>query len=349
MQLPTSKFRSVHLWIFLLILFLGLLPIGSVQAVDAGNSYMRCDRMKAGVAPGTCLIVFTTSSTTATETTIQLTLDSEWFSTTNFSTTAGNYTVSTTGIPTGTTAMPGINTATTVSGQTITFPITALTNGTTYAFFITGTGLILNPAASTTQLHTIFTHTGSAVADTKLVAVPTITDDQIVITANVDPTFTFVFSNNAQSLGTLSTSSITSGLGTAITITTNAGGGWNAWVASSNAALKSVTTPTKSIPTAGALGGGPSTVVAGTAGYVLDVDKTTDGGAGGTVLIDPEYDGTTIAAGGTLSTTYQPIATANGPAGSDVITLIPRVAISGLTPAGSDYTDTLTVVGAGIF
>jgi hypothetical protein len=38
-------------------------------------------------------------------------------------------------------------------------------------------------------------------------------------------------------------------------------------------------------------------------------------------------------------------ATANG----DVITLIGRAAISAVTPAGNDYTDTITVVGAGNF
>src|SRR5262245_55296999 len=95
------------------------------QAVEAGASYMRCDRMKASTNPGSCLIVFTTSATAATETTFKLTLDAEWVSTTNFSTTASNYTVSTTGIPAGTTAMPGIATADNVTGNTIRFPITA--------------------------------------------------------------------------------------------------------------------------------------------------------------------------------------------------------------------------------
>ena len=32
-----------------------------------------------------------------------------------------------------------------------------------------------------------------------------------------------------------------------------------------------------------------------------------------------------------------------------VATLIPRASISGSTPAAGDYTDTITVVGAGVF
>lgn len=347
-----KPFRIAHVWVLALILFFGLMPLSSVQAVDAGNSYMRCARMQAGQAPGDCLIVFTTSATSATETNFKITLDSEWVSTTNFSTTASNYTVSTSGIPGGTTAMPGISTATSVSGQSIIFPITALANSTTYAFFITGSGLILNPAASSTQLHILSSRiTGDVEADTKTIAVPTITNDQIVITATVAPTFTFVFSNNSQSMGALSTSGVVSGGGTTVTVTTNAAGGWNAWALSANVGLKSVAAGNYTIDEASPTPGDntPTTLTAGVEGFVLDVDATTDAGGGGTLDIANEYDGDSTAKGGSLSTTYQLIASANGAAAGDVITLIPRASISGLTPAATDYTDTLTVVGAGIF
>jgi hypothetical protein len=246
--------------------------------------------------------------------------------------------------------MPGIATADLVSGNTIRFPVTAMANSTTYAFFITGSGLITNPAASTTILHTIFTRdSGDATTgDTKDISVPTISDDQIVLTATVPPSFTFVFGNNAQSLGTLSTGAISSGAGTTITITSNSASGWNTWVKSSTATLASANA-SYSIATSGSIDAAPSTISAGTEGYVLDVDKTTDAGGGGTVTIDAEYNGTTTSQGGTLSTSYQSVATSNGTAAGDVLTLVPRVAISGSTKAASDYTDTLTVVGAGIF
>jgi hypothetical protein len=164
----------------------------------------------------------------------------------------------------------------------------------------------------------------------------------------VAPTFTFVFANNSQPLGTLTSSAISSGTGTGITITTNAPSGWNAWVKSANAGLTSANA-SKTIATTGTLDNAPSTLSTGTEGYVLDVDLTTDAGSGGTVTLAGEYNGTTTSAGGTVSTTLQSIASANGTANGDVITLIPRAAISGITPAASDYTDTLTVVGAGIF
>lgn len=328
-----------------------------VQAVAAGETYIRCDRMKAGVAPGACLVVFTTSATTATETTIKVTLDPEWVSGVNFSATPGNYTVATSGagttLPSGVAAMPGIGTANDVTGNTIRFPVTNLSDSTKYGFFITnsGTGLILNPAGSSTIYHTVFTRTGAdaATADTKDVAVPTIADDQIVVTASVAPSFTFVFNNNAQSLGALSSSAIVSGTGTTITITTNAPNGWLAWVKDSNAGLTSANA-SKTIATTGTINATPSTLSTGTEGYVLDTDLTTDFASGGTVTIDAEYLGADTSSGGTLSATdYQPIASSGGTAGGDVLTLIPRASIAGNTPAASDYTDTLTVVGAGRF
>ena len=352
MHLPLRKKLSTLLFLCLMIMqaATGLLFVPKAQAVAAGTTYMRCDRMKASTAPGSCLVVFTTSSTAFTEAYIKITLDAEWVSTTNFSTTAANYTVSTSGLPGGVTAMPGVATADLVSGNTIRFPVTALTNSTTYGFFITGTGLISNPAASTTIIHSVFSRdSGDATTgDTKDIAVPTISDDQIAVTASVAPTFTFVFGNNSQALGTLSSGTVSSGSGTGITITTNAAAGWNAWIKSANAGLTSANA-SKTIATTGSIDAAPSSLSAGTEGYVVDADLTTDAGSGGTVTLAGEYNGTTTSQGGTLSTTLQSFASANGTANGDVITLIPRAAISGVTPAASDYTDTLTVVGAGLF
>jgi hypothetical protein len=341
---------SIFIFAFLFPTVAIILAPPVAHAAEAGDSYMRCDRMAAATDPGDCLIVFTTSSAVFTEASIKLTLDSEWVSATNFSTTAGNYTVSTSGLPAGVTAMPGIATADNVTSNTIRFPVTALATSTTYGFFITGTGLISNPSASNTINNIVFTRDSgdTTTGDTKTLVVPTISNDQIAITATVAPTFTFVFGNNSQALGTLATGSVISGSGTGITITTNAQGGWTAWVRSTNAALTSAVA-SHSIATAGTINATPNTLSPGTEGYVLDVDLTTDATDGGAVTLDAEYNGGSTSAGGTLSTTLQPIASANGTANGDVLTLIPRAAISGSTPAAGDYADTLTVVGAGIF
>jgi hypothetical protein len=137
-----------------------------------------------------------------------------------------------------------------------------------------------------------------------------------------------------------------------VTISTNAASGWVAWVKSANAALNSVSTGA-SIPTAGTVNDTPEDLDSVT-GYVLDVDITTDSGTGtGTVSQDPgygdEYAGADATQGGSLSTTFQPIANASGTTAGDVLTLTERAKISAVQAAATDYTDTLTVVAAGRF
>jgi hypothetical protein len=172
------------------------------------------------------------------------------------------------------------------------------------------------------------------------------------VSATVPATFSFTLSGNTDSFTTNLSTSIVSTTGRTVTIATNAASGWVAWVKSANAALNSVSTGA-SIPTAGTVNDAPSDLDSVT-GYVLDVDITTDSGTGtGTVSQDPgygdEYAGADATEGGTLSTTFQPIANANGTTAGDVLTLIERAKITAVQAAATDYTDTLTVVAAGRF
>jgi len=139
-----------------------------------------------------------------------------------------------------------------------------------------------------------------------------------------------------------------------VTVATNAASGWVTWVKSANAALSSLSTG-GTIATFGTVDDTPDliSVASGNTGYVLDVDKTTDASGGCTLQQNPgygdEYDGASEG-GGALSTTFQPVAECvTGTANSDEITLIPRARISNIQAAATDYTDTLTVVGAGRF
>jgi hypothetical protein len=185
-----------------------------------------------------------------------------------------------------------------------------------------------------------------------------IASDQAVITATVPPTFSFTLGNLSQGLGTLSSSAITpSSPGITAAVGTNANNGWIIWVKSLNQALNSATTG-DTIPTITAGGVGTNeTVVAGTKGYVLDSNVTVDSATLGTgaVSIPAEYadgDNTgtgTLNKGGSLFSYFSEVATADGPTDGDTVTLIARVAISALTQAATDYTDTLTIVGAGNF
>lgn len=335
--------------VFIFLLFATFVTVFPKQASAAqlSQAFVRLDRMTASTATGgtVCLKMATVAGTDAK---VKVTFPAGF----TVSGTAGNWTVTTTNLPAGASAMPGVATATVVATQTVTFPVTDISSAATlYCFNFTGTSTLTNPTAGNDLTGSIsVTTSADVVIDSGIYATSIIADDQIDITATVPATFSFALGSNSQALGTLSSGSVISGSGVTVTFGTNAGNGWFGWVLSANAGLDSAATG-DSIDTVGTIDDTPSSLTPGSEGYILDADLTSDSATGGTgtVTIDAEYNGGTTSAGGTLSTTFTEFATANGPTDSDVITLIPRVAISALTQAGTDYTDTLTVVGAGHF
>lgn len=339
--------RILKVVILLVALILGhLYPlVPTAKAAQLNEVYVRLDRLIASTATGgtVCTMIATTGSTDAK---IAVTFPSGF----TVNSTASNWTVTTTNLPTGSTAMPGIDTADDVTDQTVTFPITDISsNSTLYCFNFSGTSTLTNATAGNDKTGTVAVLTSAdATIDSGSYALSIISDDQIDVSATVPATFTIALGTNTQALGTLSTGSVSSGSGASVTITTNAANGWIGWVKSANEGLDS-TVASHTIATTGTVNDSPSSLSAGTEGYVLDANLTSDAGSGGTVTIDAEYNGTTTSEGGTLDADFQEFATADGPANGDVVTLVPRAAISGLTPAATDYADVLTVVAAGNF
>lgn len=322
-----------------------LLLVTPAEAANLQQTYVRLDRMKAATATGGT--VCARPATVATEADVQVVFPAGF----TVSSTASNWTVTTTNLPSGTTAWPSIATATAVSSQTVTFPSGDLTVGTTYCFNFSGTTTLTNSTAGNDKTGSITTRaTGPANIDTGQYATSIISDDQIVVTATVPSTLTFSLSGNTDTFtGNLSTTT-TSTSGRTATIATNAANGWVAWVKSANAALNSAGSGA-TIATAGSVDNSPTDLASST-GYVLDVDITTDSGTGtGTVTqasnYGAEYAGANSTSGGTLSTTFQPIAASSGTTDGDILTLIERAKISAVQAAANDYTDTLTVVVAG--
>ena len=337
-----------HSLAFILVAFSVVLAFPApAEAAQLNETFIRLSRLSDATATGgtVCAKMATVAGTDAK---IKVTFPSGF----TVNSTAGNWTVTTSNLPAGASAMPGIATATVVATQTVTFPISDISSNTTlYCFNFSGTSTLTTPTAGDDLTGSVsVTTSADSQIDGGNYALSIVADDQVVITATVPSTFSFSLGANTQALGTLSTSSVTSGSGVAVTIETNAGNGWIGWVMSANAALNSVSTG-DAIATTGTVNDTPDTISAGTEGYVLDADLTTDSATSGTgaVTIDAEYLGTTTSMGGALSATFTEFATADGPTNGDVITLIPRVAISALTQAATDYTDTLTVVAAGHF
>ncbi len=316
----------------------------------AGNFeqvYIRLDRLAASTTTGGT--VCAQADTVGTEADVQVTFPTGF----TVNTTASNWTVTTTNLPSGATAWPSIATATAVSGQTVTFPSGDMTVSTLYCFNFSGTSTLTNATAGNDKTGTVTTRTsGPATIDSSGYALSIVSNDQIVVTATVPATFSFSLSGNTDTFTSNLSTTTTSTSGRTVTISTNAASGWVAWVKSANAALNSVSTGA-SIATAGSVDNTP-TDLASTTGYVLDVDITTDSGTGtGTVTqasnYGAEYAGSNSTSGGTLSTSFQPIAASNGTTDGDVLTLTERAKISAVQAAATDYTDTLTVVAAGRF
>ena len=355
------KRKSRHLSMFAVIAAL-LMPIASVlfivnqvQAATLTTSYIRLNRLTAAQTTSFRL-QFRTVGAGATSVAINFNgADSTtWTGSSGVVNATQTTATATCATETGDTALPGTLSAS-GSGSTVTITgVTALSATTTYCVDLTSSSAVTNATAG--EYHPTIT-VGS---DSTTVAVRTISNDQIVITATVPPTFNFVLSGNTDSFTTsLSSSSVVSTTGRTVTITTNANSGWIAWVknlngssgAATKGALKSATAGNYTIPTtnANALGSASHTLSAGTEDYGLGVTITTDASGGGTVTVDTAYDGSSTKAGVLDPTNFRPIASSNGTANGDIIDLKERATITGGTPAANDYTDTLTVIGAGNF
>jgi hypothetical protein len=325
------------------------------HAVDLTEAAVRLDRMDVSHVATTTdpIVVFAKITSTATEDTVKITFASGF----TVDSTPANITVSKTCSqgatlqgeaatdwpPTGTTA------ATSVSGQNVTIDSDDLTPGTLYSFCITGG--ITNPGSAGEKEITITTQTsGAAAIDTKTVAVDIVSDnaDQVSVSANVTPTFNFALSGNSIVLGDLSTSTTTTGNIT-VDIDTNAGNGWQAWVKSTNAGLLSASTSDQ-IDTQGTLDDDPTAYGAGNEHYQAFVTVTNGTGAG-TPSAANEYNNgeSDDGRGGSLTTAYSSIATSTGVGSNDGITFKVYAAASSINEAADDYTDTLTIIGAGNF
>jgi hypothetical protein len=329
------------------------------QAVDAANlttTYIRLNRLQAGQTTSFRL-QFKTASAGATSVAINFNgADATtWTGSSGTVNTTQTVDSSTCATETSDTALPGSLSAA-GSGSTITISsVTALSTSTTYCVDLTSASAVTDAVAG--EYHPSIT-VGS---DTSTVAIRTISNDQYTITATVPPTFNFVIAGGSTDTfsGSLSTSGAIGTAGKTVTITSNAASGWIAWVkdlngssgASTKGALKSSSAANYTIPSTNAngLGGASHTMSNGSEDYGLGVTITTDAAGGGAVSLDSAYDGTSSKVGVLDPANFRPVASSNGTANGDAITLTERATISGNTPAATDYTDTISLIGAAEF
>ncbi len=151
------------------------------QKTYAGDlgTLVKLDRLAVNKTTGGTICA--TAETTATENTLQVIFPTGVSVNSN----ASNWTVTTTSLPTGSTPMPGIVTAQSVSGQTVTFPISDLTTSTQYCFHF-ASGTITTPSSTGTFVGTLRTRdVTNATIDTHEFALSIVTNDSISVTATV--------------------------------------------------------------------------------------------------------------------------------------------------------------------
>lgn len=337
-----SAIRRV--WAAALLVFSTAIPLLTPIAAhaDLTKAMVRFDRMQTSTA--TTGTVCAMPATASTEADVQVT-----FPTGYTLGSAANFTVNTTNTawPTGGTAWLGITTATNVTGQVVTFPSSDLVVGTLYCFNWTNSAAVtIKSSATDNNTGTITTRTSApATIDSSGYTTSSISGDQITVSASVASTFQFALSGTSDNLGALTTGSVsTSPTPRTATVSTNAKNGWMVWAKDTNSGLKSPTT----LATIASNPGNNSTLSAGTAGFNTGVTSTQVGGSG-TITVATPYVGTATGQGGGLDTSLRLMASSDGPADTAVLTLKNNAAISNTTSPATDYTDTITVIGAGLF
>ena len=308
------------------------------------------DRMIASTPSGG--MVCAKTHTIATEASLNMTFPSGF----TLNPTAANWTIATTNLMPGATAWPGIGTATAVTGSTVTFPSGDLTPDTLYCFDFAGTNTLTTGSVGNNQVGSL------TLADASLTtlnfsqyALSILVNDQIGVSGVVPPALTF---DQAGTIDTftapLQADTVTSTSGKDFTIATNANSGWVAWVKSANTGLISSSTGA-SIGTYGnATDNTPTDLgtLTNQNAYDLNVAIKTDSATQGTGTVSQgsgygaEYAGG-ASSGGTLTNTFQPIASGSGVTDGDILTLKEVSRVTSLQAAATDYTDTLTVIAAG--
>jgi hypothetical protein len=133
-----------------------------------------------------------------------------------------------------------------------------------------------------------------------------------------------------------------------VTVNTNATNGWSLWGSDSNTGLKSAT-QNYTIPSL--TPGSNGSLSNGTEGYLtgLPAGGISQGGGAGTTAATTAYASSGAGNGSGLDGTPRKIATSDGTASNAVVTIEEYATVSGVTPAAADYSDTITIVGAGSF
>ncbi len=371
-NLKTHKAKSVSIAASVALLAQLAAPfmVGVANAVPFTYVSIKLDRVKASTATtGTICANFSAGEAAAgTETTLRVT----WPTGYAVSTTAANWAVSTattTGWPTGAVAWTGIALPTNApAGQVVDFVSGNIAAANIYCFNFTNSAALTTATASTNQQYTIAVRSGAYPGTADILsnngALSTIANDQITINnTTVPPIFSMTLSGTtdgfaSNTIGVLNT--LQSTTGNNVVVSTNAAQGWVVYAKDANACTGGAGTTCNS--------GGKGSLRSITANYYLTTpDPNTLGSAShaysgsgedyglastvtaGTGTPTSQFDGSSTKLGTLDPVNHRAIASGTAATASSTVNVIFRAAIATATPAATDYSDVITVVGAGQF
>ncbi|MCR4308284.1 MAG: hypothetical protein NUV80_07055 [Candidatus Berkelbacteria bacterium] len=195
---------------------------------------------------------------------------------------------------------------------------------------------------------------GGGYSDTGTLALEIVADNDVTVTATVDPRITCTFTGLTTTFASLSGPVTTSDTNTTITTSSNGNNGINITVYdagdATNPGLYKSSATTYLIGSADSAYSNTATLTSDVDGF--GISGASSGGSGAALTVDGRFDasgganemgGLEVGAGAAIS-----IAASTGALASRVLTITHKAAVSGLAPAGS-YTDTITYVCTGIY
>ncbi len=253
-----------------------MVTVVSAATLTTPRNYL--SRQQAGLTTGVTMQVFFTTATAvsggAGNNRVILVFPNDAANNTKWCKTNSG-TITPTGIanPTGATetatSLPG-SLAGTCTQTPDTFTITGvndLSSATKYGVQIVGNSSAIGTGDAANSIKvTVKTNNGSTDIDTATLALSLIANDQVTVSATVDPTLTVALSGNTAAIGTLSTSNVNQASITS-TVSTNATGGFVSLVKYD----ATLTSGSNTIPDES----GGLTIVAGTSEYGASTDDTT--------------------------------------------------------------------------
>lgn len=170
--------------LFLFLVLVAFVNLKNVNAAPFASAYLRLNNLSANSALSGTVCAIASSAGAGTEDKILITFPSDF----TISTNASNWTTSTTNLPAGATAWPGIgSTATSVSSKTVTFTSSDLLTTSQYCFNFSGASSTTGAAGSEKLGSITSKNSTDTTIDSTTYALAITSSNQISVTASVDP------------------------------------------------------------------------------------------------------------------------------------------------------------------